>query len=151
MHSLYWRIFLAFWVALGLILVGTVTVAVNATAHRADRPGLQRGQLYGQAARAFETGGPAALEDWLRSLPAEPFGRTFIIEPGGREMLRRPLPPSSSGANDAARAPAPGTAAGAIAPLGVALGLMAPGCSAYSLVVARHRPRKSGTSVRRLT
>src|SRR5205807_1852676 len=118
MHSLYWRIFLAFWVALGLILVGTVTVAVNATAHRADRPGLQRGQLYGQAARAFETGGPAALEDWLRSLPAEPFGRTFIIEPGGREMLRRPLPPSSSGANDAARAPAPGTAAGAIAPLG---------------------------------
>src|SRR5438105_3910130 len=75
MHSLYWRIFLAFWVALGLILVGTVTVAVNATAHRADRPGLQRGQLYGQAARAFETGGPAALEDWLRSLPAEPVDR----------------------------------------------------------------------------
>src|SRR5207253_10466482 len=96
MHSLYWRIFLAFWVALALILVGTVTVAVNATAHRADRPGLQRGQLYGQAARAFETGGPAALEDWLRALPAEPFGRTFIIEPGGREMLRRPLPDRKS-------------------------------------------------------
>ena len=38
MHSLYWRIFLAFWVALALILVGTLTVAVNATAHRTDRP-----------------------------------------------------------------------------------------------------------------
>src|SRR5438874_426624 len=118
MHSLYWRIFLAFWVALGLILVGTVTVAVNATAHRADRPGLQRGQLYGQAARAFETGGP--------------------------EMLRRPLPPSSSGANDAARAPAPGTAAGAIAPLGGALELVAPGGSTYRVVVAPHRPRLFG-------
>src|SRR5207248_1360122 len=152
MHSLYWRIFLAFWVALALILVGTVTVAVNATAHRADRPGLQRGQLYAQAARAFETGGPAALEDWLRSLPAEPLGRTFIIEPGGREMLRRPLPPSSSGANDAERAagksrgaaPAPGTAAGAIAPLGGALELVAPGGSTYRVVVAPHRPRLFG-------
>src|SRR5437016_9645660 len=148
MHSLYWRIFLAFWVALGLILVGTVTVAVNATAHRADRPGLQRGQLYGQAARAFETGGPAALEDWLRSLPAEPFGRTFIIEPGGREMLRRPLPPSSSGANDAERAagksrgaaPAPGTAAGAIAPPGGGLELVAPGGRTCRVVVAPDSP-----------
>src|SRR6266480_441328 len=130
MHSLYWRIFLAFWLALALILVGTVTVAVNATAHRADRPGLQRGQLYGQAARAFETGGPAALEGWLRSLPAESFGRTFIIEPGGREMLRRPLPPS--------------TAAGAIAPLGGALELVAPGGSTYHVVVAPHRPRLFG-------
>src|SRR5438105_4797759 len=144
MHSLYWRIFLAFWVALALILVGTVTVAVNATAHRADRPGLQRGQLYGQAARAFETGGPEALEGWLRSLPAEAFGRTFIIEPGGREMLRRPLPSSSSGANDAARAPAPGTAAGAIAPLGGALELVAPGGGTYHVVVAPHRPRLFG-------
>src|SRR6266699_342674 len=134
MHSLYWRIFLAFWLALALILVGTVTVAVNATAHRADRPGLQRGQLYGQAARAFETGGPAALEGWLRSLPAESFGRTFIIEPGGREMLRRPLPPS----------PARGTAAGAIAPLGGALELVAPGGSTYHVVVAPHRPRLFG-------
>src|ERR1700752_3453127 len=118
MHSLYWRIFLAFWVALALILVGTVTVAVNATAHRTDRPWVQRGQLYGQAARAFESGGPQALEEWLGSLPAaplgpggpqalekclrpppaEPFGRPFMIEPDGREMLGRPLPPTLSGA-----------------------------------------------------
>src|SRR5205823_334571 len=88
--------------------------------------------------------GPEALEGWLRSLPAEAFGRTFIIEPGGREMLRRPLPPSSSGANDAARAPAPGTAAGAIAPLGGALELVAPGGGTYHVVVAPHRPRLFG-------
>src|SRR5207302_11116395 len=63
---------------------------------------------------------------------------------GGREMLRRPLPPSSSGANDAARAPAPGTAAGAITPLGGALELVAPGGGTYHLVVAPHRPRLFG-------
>src|SRR5947209_18047203 len=90
MHSLYWRIFLAFWVALALILVGTVTVAVNATAHRTDRPSVQRGQLYAQAARAFESGGPAALRSWLQSLPAEPLGRTYVVEPAGRELLGRP-------------------------------------------------------------
>src|SRR5256885_12147054 len=87
MHSLYWRIFLAFWVALALILVGTVTVAVNATAHRTDRPWVQRGQLYAQAARAFETGGPQAPRSWLQSLPPEPPGRTLLGEPAGPELL----------------------------------------------------------------
>jgi two-component system, OmpR family, sensor kinase len=159
MHSLYWRIFLAFWVALALILVGTVTVAVNATAHRTDRPWVQRGQLYGQAARAFESGGPAALEGWLRSLPAEPFGRTFIIEPDGREMLRRPLPPTLSGAPEggapkadgvagkpSGAPPASGTTAGAISPLGGALVLVASGGSTYHVVVGpvHDRPRLFG-------
>src|SRR5256885_7122949 len=49
----------------------------------------QRGQLYAQAARAFESGGPAALRSWLQSLPAEPLGRTFVVEPAGRELLGR--------------------------------------------------------------
>ncbi len=93
MHSLYWRIFLAFWAALALILVGTVTVAVNATSHRTERPWVQRGQLYAQAARAFEAGGPDALKAWLQGLAGEPAGRTYIVGPDGHEMLGRPLPP----------------------------------------------------------
>ena len=138
MHSLYWRIFLAFWVALALILVGTVTVAVNATAHRTDRPWVQRGQLYAQAARAFESGGPEALRSWLQSLPAEPFGRTFVVEPGGRELLGRPLPPSLGGSR--------GAAAGAIAPIGGALVLVAAGGSTYHVVIGpvRASPRLFG-------
>src|SRR5580704_19435467 len=117
MHSLYWRIFLAFWVALALILVGTVTVAVNATAHRSERPWVQRGQLYAQAARAFESGGPEALKGWLKSLAEEPSGRTYVVDPDGREMLGRPLPASLS--SDAAGTPGkPGVP---IAPLGGAL------------------------------
>ena len=122
MHSLYWRIFLAFWAALALILVGTVTVAVNATTHRTERPWIQRGQLYNQAAAAFETGGAAALEDWLRKLPAEPRNRTFVVGPGGEEMLHRPLPASlygpggSPAAGPAARGDTP---VGAIAPIAI--------------------------------
>ena len=140
MHSLYWRIFLAFWVALALILVGTVTVAVNATSHRTDRPWVIRGQLYAQAARAFESGGPAALKGWLQTLAGDSRGRTFIIDPDGREMLGRPLP-GALGAD-----PKSPTAAGAIAPVGGALVLVEPGGNTYHVVVApvRDSPRLFG-------
>jgi two-component system sensor histidine kinase CpxA len=143
MHSLYWRIFLAFWIALTLILVGTVTVAVNATTHRTERPWVQRGQLYAQAARAFEAAGPQGLKDWVQSLAAEPFSRTFVIEPGGGEMLGRPLPPTLSAAAGHSGA---ATGAGAISPIGGALVLVAPGGNTYHVVVApvRDAPRLFG-------
>ncbi|MBV8974029.1 MAG: HAMP domain-containing protein [Sinobacteraceae bacterium] len=148
MHSLYWRIFLAFWAALALILVGTVTVAVNATAHRSERPWVQRSQLYAQAARAFESGGAAALERWLQALPADPFGRTFIIGPDGREMLERPLPPllSASTHTELAAASTGSDPGGGIAPIGGALVLVAPGGATYHVVVGpvRDSPRLFG-------
>jgi two-component system sensor histidine kinase CpxA len=154
MHSLYWRIFLAFWVALALILVGTLTVAVNATAHRTDRPWVQRGQLYAQAARAFESGGPAALKDWLEALSGEPFSRTFVVDPAGKEMLGRPLPQFLSGAGGAGgasaakstRAAAHATAPGSIAPIGGALVLVGADGSSYHVVVGpvRENPRLFG-------
>jgi signal transduction histidine kinase len=147
MHSLYWRIFLAFWAALALILVGTVTVAVNATAHRTDRPWVQRGQLYAQAARAFEGGGPEALKGWLRSLAGEPFGRTFVVGPDGHELLGRPLPPAlSAGAGGAVAGGAHPATPGAIAPIGGALVLVTAGGSTYHVVIGpvRDSPRLFG-------
>jgi len=150
MHSLYWRIFLAFWAALALILVGTVTVAVNATAHRTDRPWVQRGQLYAQAARAFESGGAPALKDWLQSLASDPLSRTFIVEPSGQEILGRALPPTlastSTGQAGEANGTGTGMPAGAIAPVGGALVLVAPDGSTYHVVIApvRSSPRLFG-------
>jgi two-component system sensor histidine kinase CpxA len=148
MHSLYWRIFLAFWAALALILVGTVTVAVNATAHRTDRPWIQRGQLYAQAARAFESGGGPALQEWLQSLAAEPFSRTFVVGPDGREVLGRPLPRTLNSSLESANGGGTrsGAAPGAIAPIGGALVLVAPGGGTYHVVVGpvRDSPRLFG-------
>ena len=144
MHSLYWRIFLAFWVALALILVGTVTVAVKATAHRTDRPWVQRGQLYAQAAHAFEAGGAPALRSWLKSLGPEPFGRTFVVEPDGREMLGRRLPAALATPVTASS----GTAGGSdpIAPIGGALVLVTSGGASFHVVVGpvRDSPRLFG-------
>lgn len=94
MHSLYWRIFLAFWLALALILIGTVTVAVNAALqHRTERPWAQRAQLYMQAMRAFETDGPDGLKAWLKGLgTGDPVNRTFVFDSSGRDLLGRPVP-----------------------------------------------------------
>jgi signal transduction histidine kinase len=144
MHSLYWRIFLAFWAALALILVGTVTVAVNATAHRTERPWVQRGQLYAQAARAFESGGAPALQGWLSSLGSEPLTRTFIVDPDGREMLGRRLPQSLLSTRSTA--PTADASADAIAPIGGALVLVAPGGATFHVVVGpvRDSPRLFG-------
>ena len=152
MHSLYWRIFLGFWAALALILVGTLTVAVNATSHRTDRPWVQRGQLYAQAARAFESGGPAALKDWLETLSGEPFSRTFVVDPSGKEMLGRPLPPflsgtgGATGAHTAGHSAAHATAPGSIAPIGGALVLVGADGSSYHVVIGpvRENPRLFG-------
>ena len=149
MQSLYWRIFLAFWAVLALILVGTVTVAVNATAHRTDRPWIQRGQLYAQAARAFESGGAPALQGWLQSLAGEPLSRTFVVGPDGREVLGRPLPRTLNAWPDPERGGTTthsGAPPGAIAPIGGALVLVAPGGETYHVVVGpvRDSPRLFG-------
>ena len=150
MHFLYWRIFLAFWVALALILVGTLTVAENATIHRTERPWIQRGQLYTQAAHAFESGGPQALKDWLEALPREPFSRTFVVGPDGKEMLQRPLPASlyGPGGSPPSNPGAGGTSSsvGAIAPIGGALVLMTPQGGTYHVVIGpvRDTPRLFG-------
>jgi len=138
MHSLYWRIFRSFWLAIVLILVGTVTVAVSAAIQRRDElPWVQRGQLFAQAADAFENGGPPALRDWLDSMAPDPaFKRTFVIGPNGRDLLDRPLPHHLL-------VPVVGRTklgqktvrSGAIAPVGGALVLMTPDGRTYHVIV----------------
>ncbi len=138
MHSLYWRIFRSFWLAIVLILAGTVTVAVSAAIQRRDEvPWVQRGELFAQADNAFENGGPDALREWLESLAADPaFARTFVVGPNGNDLLDRPLP-------HFLRVPLNGRTkhglktvrSGAIAPVGGALVLVAPDGSTYHVVI----------------
>jgi two-component system sensor histidine kinase CpxA len=138
MHSLYWRIFRSFWLAIVLILAGTVTVAVSAAIQRRDElPWVQRGELFAQADVAFENGGPDALKEWLDDIATDPaFSRTYVIGPNGRDMLDRPLP-------HYLKVPVEGRTkhgqktvrSGAIAPVGGALVLVAPDGSTYHVIV----------------
>ena len=94
MNSLYWRIFLAFWLALALILVGTVSVVVNAEQQRRfSQAWVQRAELYAEATQAFESGGAAALRDWLMAVhPAETLALTYIVDNSGKDLLGRSVP-----------------------------------------------------------
>lgn len=94
MNSLYWRIFLAFWVAIALILIGTVLVVINAEQQRRfSHSWVQRSELYAQATHAFESGGAEALRAWLRNLqPKQIKALTFITDGDGHEVLGRSIP-----------------------------------------------------------
>jgi len=96
MTSLYWRIFLSFWLALALILVGTVSVVVNGEQQRRFAQAyVLRSELYAQATQAFESAGPEGLRTWLTGIKRpEISSRTFILDYTGREMLGRVVPES---------------------------------------------------------
>jgi two-component system sensor histidine kinase CpxA len=94
MTSLYWRIFLSFWLALALILVGTVSVVVNGEQQRRfSQAWIQRGELYAQATQAFESSGADGLRKWLEGLPQADVGAlTFVVDSSGKEMFGRSVP-----------------------------------------------------------
>lgn len=138
MHSLYWRIFRSFWLAIVLILAGTVTVAVSAAIQRRDEvPWVQRGELFAQADNAFENGGADGLRDWLQDIATEPaFSRTFVVGPNGRDLLDRPLPHYLHVPLDGRTKHGTKTVrSGAIAPVGGALVLVSPDGSTYHVIV----------------
>jgi signal transduction histidine kinase len=94
MTSLYWRIFLSFWLALALILVGTVLVVVNGEQQRRFyKSWVHRSELYAQATQAFESGGADALMQWLQKIHRDdPSAPIYVTDNDGREMLGREIP-----------------------------------------------------------
>ena len=94
MTSLYWRIFLSFWLALALILVGTVSVVVNGEQQRRFAQSyVLRSELYAQATEAFESAGPDGLRTWLTGIKRpEISSRTYVLDYTGKEMLGRSVP-----------------------------------------------------------
>lgn len=145
MHSLFWRIFLSFWLALALILVGTVTVAVDAALKwRSERPSLPYEELYSRAAQAFEAGGGDALKQWIEDLsPPALRDRTFVLDASGHDMLDRPLPTFGGSSRNGSTRPRSATA-----PIGRSLMLVGPDGRAFRVIVTpgslRGPPRRFG-------
>ena len=142
---------LALLADLPVVLAGARADPGRHRQRRGERPprtaptgrGSSAGSCYAQAARAFESGGPDALESWLQSLP-------------GRGASRAPSSSTLRGARDAAVGRCrPALAAdtssksgrrGPIAPIGGALVLVGPGGSTYHVVIGplRDSPRLFG-------
>ncbi|MGC1388408.1 MAG: ATP-binding protein [Steroidobacteraceae bacterium] len=93
MHSLFLRIFLLFWIAMALIVGGSIAITFTIAAREYGSPELQRRPSVAiQASEVLATGGISALKKWLatneHSIPDRDL---FIIGPDGADILGRRL------------------------------------------------------------
>lgn len=93
MRALYLRIFIAFWLAMLLALVASVSGTLWLAEQRLQREQSQLDELAGAASQVLAQDGLAGLREWLarESVRAAP-DRLFIIDPAGTDLLGRRVP-----------------------------------------------------------
>jgi two-component system, OmpR family, sensor kinase len=93
MHSLFLRIFLLFWVAMALIVGGSIAITFTIAAREYEAPELQRRPSVAvQASEVLAHGGIGALKSWLDSNKNSIGDRDlFITGPDGNDILGRRL------------------------------------------------------------
>jgi two-component system OmpR family sensor kinase len=93
MHSLFVRIFVLFWIAMALIVAGSIAITFAVAAREYESPEMQRRpNLSIEASEVLGAGGITALKKWL-STNKNDFGDhdLFIIGPDGKDILGRRL------------------------------------------------------------
>jgi two-component system sensor histidine kinase CpxA len=98
MHSLFVRIFVLFWIAMALIVGGSIAITLTVAARQYESPDLQRRPNVAiQASEVLATGGIPALKGWLAANTSTLDNRDlFIIGPDGRDILGRNLSASAA-------------------------------------------------------
>ena len=98
MHSLFIRIFVLFWIAMALIVGGSIAVTFTVAAREYDSREFQRRPAVAiEASEVLGKGGLAALKKWLSSNQhSVPDRDLYIIGPDGRDILGRPLSDGAS-------------------------------------------------------
>jgi two-component system sensor histidine kinase CpxA len=98
MHSLFLRIFMLFWVAMALIVGGSIAVTFTITAREYEAPELQRRPSVAiQASEVLAHGGLGALKKWLDANKNSVKDRDlYIIGPDGADILGRRLTASAA-------------------------------------------------------
>ena len=93
MHSLFLRIFLLFWIAMALIVGGSIAITFGVAAREYGAPELQhRPGMAIQASEVLASGGVQALKKWLEANKhAIPDRDLFITGPDGKDILGRRL------------------------------------------------------------
>lgn len=94
MKSLFARIFLYFWLAMALILAGSVGLTVTVFMKRtSDIQSLVPSELAVAAEKRLMSGGMAGLKAWADATQREyPGLDVFIVDALGRSMTDRPMP-----------------------------------------------------------
>ena len=99
MHSLFLRIFVLFWIAMALIVGGSIAVTFTVAAHEYESRELQRrpAAIAIQASEVLGKGGVAALKKWLSANEHSIADRDlYIIGPDGQDILGRRLSDSAA-------------------------------------------------------
>jgi two-component system, OmpR family, sensor kinase len=93
MHSLFLRIFMLFWIAMALIVGGSIAITFTIAAREYEAPELQRRPPVAiQASEVLAHGGIGALKSWLDSNKNSIADRNlFIVGPDGTDILGRRL------------------------------------------------------------
>lgn len=97
MGRLFWKFFLAFWLAL---LTAGVTVGTVVWLHTRDRDTAARDLAMGPPAEflvrvataTLEHGGLPALRELLARMSDDPMARLYVVDEAGRELLGRAYP-----------------------------------------------------------
>ena len=93
MHSLFLRIFMLFWIAMAVIVGGSIAITFTIAAREYEAPELQRRPSIAiQASEVLAQGGIGALKTWLDSNKNAIADRNlFIVGPDGADILGRRL------------------------------------------------------------
>jgi two-component system, OmpR family, sensor kinase len=94
MHSLFFRIFVLFWLAMALIVGSSIATTFTIAAREYEPPELQRRPSAAiQASEILARGGLGALQSWLSTNKNSLGDRElFIVGPDGEDILGRHLP-----------------------------------------------------------
>jgi two-component system, OmpR family, sensor kinase len=97
MHSLFVRIFVLFWIAMAIIVAGSIAVTFMVAAREYESREFQRRPAMAiQASEVLARGGVDALHSWLlANRHSMPDRDLFIIGPNGEDILGRPLSESA--------------------------------------------------------
>jgi two-component system, OmpR family, sensor kinase len=92
MHSLFLRIFMLFWVAMALIVGGSIAITFTIAAREYEAPELQRHPSVAIQASAVLTQGIGQLKQWLDANKNSIADRDlYIVGPDGADILGRRL------------------------------------------------------------
>ncbi|MFK8051394.1 MAG: ATP-binding protein [Woeseiaceae bacterium] len=94
MRSIFWKIFLSFWLAMALILGLMLKFSMHLSGERSTQASESRRiDIFRSAEDALESGGAREFEQWLKSQAILPPARTvYLLDQDGQDILGRSLP-----------------------------------------------------------
>ena len=94
MRTLFFRIFISFWLAMAMILAGAIAVTATVAWYRiASLSSINPGELMNDATVALRDQGISGLKTWLETVTsAYPDLDIYIVDASGKDVLLRPLP-----------------------------------------------------------